>query len=102
MSKKSALNSLTLALGATLTAGLMATPAANAAANPFGMTSFSNGYMVAGEEESGKQKMSDEDLKAMCEKKMKEGFCGEGKCGKVEGKCGAALKEKCEALMKKG
>jgi uncharacterized low-complexity protein len=94
--KRPALNSLSLALGAAFTAGIAATPIANAAENPFGMTSLSSGYMVAGEQ--GKE-MTDEQLKAMCAKKMKEGFCGEGKCG--EGKCGADLKAKCEEVMGK-
>lgn len=78
MSKRSKLKPLAITVGAVLTAGMMATPAANAGDNPFGMTALSSGYEVAG----------------------KEGKCGEGKCGegkklqaqetakKGEGKCG--------------
>jgi uncharacterized low-complexity protein len=99
MSKKHCLNSLTLVLGTAFTS-LAAVPLAHASENPFGMTTLSSGYMVATEE--GAQKSTDEELKATCEKKMKEGFCGEGMCGKVEGKCGAKLKAKCESIMKKG
>jgi uncharacterized low-complexity protein len=81
---------LSLALGTAFAASLGAMPAANAAENPFGMTSIGAGYMVA-------DAHADADKKALCEKTMKDGLCGEGKCG--EGKCGAKLKAECETVL---
>ena len=86
MTKKATMKPLAAALGAVFAASLVSLPAANADANPFGMTQLSSGYMVADSH--------------------KEGKCGEGKCGgdkktegKAEGKCGegkAAAKAKTE------
>jgi uncharacterized low-complexity protein len=73
MSKQRNLKPLAIAVGAALTAGMMAISVVNLEENPFGMTQLSSGYMVA---DKG------------------EGKCGEGKCGegkeekKGEGKCG--------------
>ncbi len=59
--------SVSIALGATFAAGLVATPFAHAAENPFGMKILENGY----------QQLASNDN----ESKNKEGKCGEGKCG---------------------
>ena len=81
MSKKYELKPIAAAVGAALTASVIAMPIANADANPFDMTELSSGYMVADGHEEGK-----------CgEGKCGEGKCGEGKCGEgkaEEGKCG--------------
>ena len=65
------LKSLSLATGAALVLSLASGTVLAADSNPFGMTKLTEGYQVA----------------------MKEGKCGEGKCGgdkakKAEGKCG--------------
>ena len=84
MSKKKELKPIAAAVGAALTASVIAMPTANADANPFEMTELSSGYMVAdsegkcGEGKCGEGKCGEE--------KAEEGKCGEGKCG--EGKCG--------------
>ncbi len=104
--------SLALAIGTTFISGLGATTAiadTNTNSDPFAMTELSDGYMnlvEAGTDESGMMK-------------MKDGACGEGKCGgkmkaagkAMEGKCagnkpGAAAKDKamegkCGDKMKK-
>ncbi len=73
MSQESTKKPLAIAVGAAFVTTLAATPAANAAENPFAMSDLSSGYMVA---------------------EMAEGKCGEGKCGgekaksETEGKCG--------------
>jgi len=64
-----------LAIGATFTIGLAATPV-NAAENPFGMTDLSSGYMQV----------------ASAGDKGEEGKCGEGKCGGDKSKDGDADK----------
>lgn len=69
MSKKTTLKPLAIAASAAFATSLAATPAANAADNPFAMSELSSGYMVA---------------------EKTEGKCGEGKCG--EGKCGGEKK----------
>ncbi len=77
MSEKSFKKPLAIAMGATFAAALSASPVANADTSPFGMQDLSGGYMQLAESEG---------------KPMKEGKCGEGKCGegksKKEGKCG--------------
>lgn len=84
MSKQRNLKSLTIALGAALTAGMSAL-SANAHDNPFGMTQLSAGYMVAdkGEGKCGEGKCGGDknELKAQTADKDGEGKCGEGKCG---------------------
>ena len=72
MSKKFELKPISAAVGAALTASLIALPTANADENPFAMTELSSGYVVAGEAEGS----------------CGEGKCGEGKCGEGEGSCG--------------
>ena len=85
MSKKNELKPIAAAIGAALTASVIAMPTANADANPFDMTELSSGYMVADSHEGkcGEGKCGEE--------KAEEGKCGEGKCGEgkaEEGKCG--------------
>ncbi len=82
MSKKSEFKPLAAALGTTFAVTLAISPVANAADNPFSMTQYENGYMVA-EGKCGEGKCG--------ESKGEEGKCGEGKCGEDkggEGKCG--------------
>ncbi len=75
MSQKTTLKPMAIALGTAFVTTLAATPVANAADNPFAMSTLSSGYMVAASH---------------------EGKCGEGKCGAAktteakcgEGKCG--------------
>jgi uncharacterized low-complexity protein len=76
MDKKMQLKPLAAALGTTFAVSLSMAPIANAAENPFAVTAFQNGYMVAGEHEG----------------KCGAGKDAEGKCGAgkgAEGKCGA-------------
>ncbi len=99
MAKNPELKALAAALGTTFAVTLAISPLANAAENPFGVTQFQSGYMVAGEEgKCGGEKAADD--------KGAEGKCGgekaaddkgaEGKCGGekaaddkgAEGKCG--------------
>jgi uncharacterized low-complexity protein len=80
---------VSLAAGIALAGSLAGVSAAQADANPFGMTALSSGYMAAavGEGRCGGDKDKDKD-----EGKCGEGKCGEGKCGddkeEGEGKCG--------------
>ncbi|MBA2491685.1 MAG: hypothetical protein H0V34_08285 [Gammaproteobacteria bacterium] len=83
MSKRTNLKPLAIAVGAALTAGMIAIPVASAGDNPFGMTQLSSGYMVAGKEGKcgeGKCGEGKGKLQAKADKKG-EGKCGEGKCG---------------------
>ena len=83
---------LSLALGTAFTFSLATSPIVNAAENPFAMQSLDKGYMVA-----------DAD-------KMKDGKCGEGKCGASktkskakEGNCGGDMeKDAAAGKMKDG
>jgi len=61
---------LAAAMGTAFISTFTAT-AANAEANPFGMTELSNGYMQVAEADKAGSAMPG----------MKEGSCGEGKCG---------------------
>jgi uncharacterized low-complexity protein len=94
MSKGSEVKSIAAVLGTTFAVSLAAAPFAQAAENPFGVTQFQAGYMVAGEE--GKCG-GDKGAEGKCgAEKEAEGKCGankeaEGKCGGdkgAEGKCG--------------
>ncbi|MHB8914781.1 MAG: HvfA family oxazolone/thioamide-modified RiPP metallophore [Thiobacillus sp.] len=79
MSNKKTL--ISVAVGTAFAASMGAAPLAFAAENPFALQSLDKGYMVA-EHHEGKAKA------------MKEGKCGEGKCGNMkmgEGKCGMAM-----------
>jgi len=105
MAKKLKLKPLAAALGTTFAVTLAASPMANAAENPFSVTAFDTGYMVAGDAEGkcgGDKGAEGKDAEGKCggdkgaEGKDAEGKCGgdkgaedkdaEGKCG--EGKCG--------------
>lgn len=109
--KNNTKTSFALAMGASFVTGLSAT-AANAETNvntdPFAMSELSNGYMNLAEADSDAGKM-----------KMKDGACGEGKCGSnmksgakkaMEGKCAGkmesgakkAMEGKCGDKMKSG
>ncbi len=87
MAKNMRLKPVAAALGTTFAVTLAASPLANAAENPFSVTSFDSGYMVAGDTEGkcGEGKCGGDKAEG-------EGKCGEGKCGgdkaEGEGKCG--------------
>lgn len=79
MSSKKTL--ISVAVGSAFAASLGVAPVVSAAENPFALQSLDKGYMVA-------------DNHAAKPKAMKEGKCGEGKCGNMkagEGKCGMAM-----------
>ncbi|MEE8321157.1 MAG: hypothetical protein V3R68_04885, partial [Gammaproteobacteria bacterium] len=79
MTKKMTLKPIAVALGTTFVISLAASPVVNAAGNPFSVTEYESGYMVA-EGKCGDMK----DAEGKCGDKMKgkaEGKCGEGKCG---------------------
>jgi uncharacterized low-complexity protein len=98
MAKNMKLKPIAAALGTTFAVTLAASPLVNAAENPFSVTSFESGYMVAGDTEGkcGEGKCGGD--KAEGDKAEGEGKCGgdkseaEGKCGgdknDAEGKCG--------------
>ena len=101
MAKKSSLKPVAAALGTTFAVTLAASPLANAAENPFSITTLESGYMVAGDHEGkcGEGKCGgDKEAEGKCGEgkcggdKEAEGKCGEGKCGgdkeEAEGKCG--------------
>jgi len=91
MSTKS---NLSIAAATTFAVSLAASPLASAAENPFELTDYASGYMVAeGEGNCGEGKCGEKgEGEGNCgEKGEGEGKCGEkgegeGKCG--EGKCG--------------
>lgn len=91
---------IALAASVALTAGLALSPmVASADANPFASAELSNGYMQLAEGNCGAE------MKDKAEK-MKEGKCGEAKCGAdkkvaAEATCGAEMKHKAEK-MKEG
>jgi len=79
MSKNNCIKPIAAVIGATLVGSLSAVNVASAAENPFGASQLDGGYMMlASSHEAGKE--------------MKDGKCGEGKCGgdkgMKEGKCG--------------
>jgi len=88
MSKKTTINTLSIAAGTAFIASLAMTNVANAAegANPFAMNELSGGYMQLAEGKCGEGKCGGK--KAKSEGKCGEGKCGEGKKAKKEGKCG--------------
>jgi uncharacterized low-complexity protein len=84
---KKSIKPVSLAAGIALAGSLAGIQAAQADANPFGMTALSSGYMTqASIDDHGKKEEHKE------EKKEAEGKCGEGKC--CEGKCGGDKTEK--------
>jgi uncharacterized low-complexity protein len=89
MSSKKTL--ISVAVGTAFAATLGAAPVAFSAENPFALKSLDKGYMVA----------SNHDAKA---KGMKEGKCGEGKCGMSmadSNKDGKVSKEEHNAMFEK-
>ena len=73
---------LSLAIGSAFAVSLAASPLANAAENPFGMSALKSGYMLA---DASDMKASD--------KKMPEGKCGDKKSTKAkDAKCGGKMK----------
>jgi uncharacterized low-complexity protein len=92
MAKKLKLKPLAAALGTTFAVTLAASPMANAAENPFSVTAFDTGYMVAGDAEG--KCGGDKGTEGKCggdkgtEGKDAEGKCGGDKGKDAEGKCG--------------
>ena len=86
MSKKTL---IAAAVGSAFAAGLAAAPAASAAENPFALKGLSSGYPVAdhhgAKPAEGKcgAKPGAKPMDGKCGNaaKMKDGKCGEGKCG---------------------
>lgn len=77
---------LALTLGGAIATVLTASPLANAQENPFGMQKISGAQVLA----KADTKMPEG---ACSGKKMKEGKCGEGKCGAKKGKMKGKMKE---------
>ena len=111
MSKKSSMNPIAAAIGTAVIASLAAVPVAQADASPFGMTDLGSGYQVASnhmkEGKCGEGKCGGAKPKASSEGKCGEGKCGgakpkasEGKCG--EGKCGGAKPKASEGKCGEG
>lgn len=97
MVKNSELKTVAALLGTTFAVTLAIAPIANAAENPFGITQFQSGYMVAGEEgKCGGNKGAEGKCGGEKDKKDKKDKDAEGKCGgkkatgekAAEGKCG--------------
>ena len=94
MVKSPELKAVAALLGTTFAVTLAIAPIANAAENPFGITQFQSGYMVAGEEgKCGGNKGAEGKCggEKATGKKDAEGKCGgEKAAGKkdAEGKCG--------------
>ena len=85
MSKNNCIKPIAAVIGATLVGSLSAVNVASAAENPFGASQLDGGYMMlASSHEAGKE--------------MKDGKCGEGKCGgdkeMKDGKCGGDKEKK--------
>ena len=87
---------LSLTLGSALASSLLSmSPAIQAGENPFGMSTINTSQQLAAADD----KMPE----GGCSGKMKEGKCGEGKCGAnkmKEGGCSGAAKP--EEKMKEG
>jgi uncharacterized low-complexity protein len=100
MSKKSL---IATAVGSAFVASMAAAPIAAAAENPFALSGLSSGYQVA-DNHVAKPVEGKCGGKTAAEMKAKEGKCGnaakmkDGKCG--EGKCGAAKKDAKATEMK--
>jgi uncharacterized low-complexity protein len=109
--KKTFKTPFAVTVGAAVISSFAAT-AAQAEANPFGMTELSSGYMQVAEMKCGAEmKMPAAPATKMSEgtcagnkptAKAKEGSCGEGKCGAMmqDGKMKAGLEKACGAMMK--
>ena len=85
MAKNMKLKPVAVALGTTFAVTLAASHLASASENPFSVTTFESGYMVAGDAEGkcGEGKCGgDKEAEGKCGgDKEAEGKCGEGKCG---------------------
>jgi uncharacterized low-complexity protein len=101
MSKRTTINSISLAVGTAFVAGMATAPAVQADVNPFAATALTSGYMVAEkgaegncgarkpvtEAECGANKAAEKVKEAECgankaePKPIKEAKCGEAKCG---------------------
>jgi uncharacterized low-complexity protein len=91
MAKKHQFKPIAAALGTTFAISLAASPIAGAAGNPFSVTAFESGYMVADSHE-GKCGGDKSDAEGKCggDKSDAEGKCG-GDKSDAEGKCGGAM-----------
>ena len=103
MQKKSDLKTIAAALGAGFAVSLTASPMAQALDNPFAVTQFDAGYMVAAEGGCGGNMAAEggcggntqaadtaeaaESAEAATDDKQAEGSCGGG-AKSAEGKCG--------------
>ena len=101
---------LSLAIGSAFAVSLAASPIANAAENPFGMSALKSGYMLAdaSDMKASDKKMpegkcgdmsakSNDGMKA-ADKKMPEGKPGGKKVTKAQdGKCGGKMDDKAAA-----
>jgi uncharacterized low-complexity protein len=97
---KATKSTLSLAIGSAFAASMIAVPAAHAENNPFAMQQLQSGYMVAAADTAAAPAKAAEGKcggKKEGEMKAKDGKCGnkakmkDGKCG--EGKCGAGKKD---------
>ncbi len=93
MSKKTTINSISLAVGTAFIAGMATAPAVQADVNPFAVTVLSSGYMVAEKGAEGNCGAKKPVAEAECgankaAEKAKEGECGANKKAK-EAECGA-------------
>ena len=87
---------LALAIGTAFVASLAASSIANAApnsSNPFAMSELNSGYMQVADSHMKEGKCGEGKCGGDKQKKDMEGKCGEGKCGGAkkdtkEGKCG--------------
>jgi len=100
MSKKTL---IATAVGSAFVASMAAAPLASAAGNPFALSGLSSGYQLAAAQDA-KPVEGKCGGKTEAEMKAKEGKCGntakmkDGKCG--EGKCGATKKDAKATEMK--
>jgi len=100
---------LALAIGTAFVASLAASSIANAApnsSNPFAMSELNSGYMQVADSHMKEGKCG-EGKCGGAKKESSEGKCGEGKCGGAkkessEGKCGGAKKESTEGKCGEG
>ncbi len=94
---------IALAASVALTAGLALSPmTASADANPFTSNELSSGYMQLAEGNCGANKKAEHEAKCGEEmKKAQEAKCGEEMKKAQEAKCGEEMKEKAEK-MKEG
>ena len=101
--------SLTLAIGTAFTLGMAASTVSAESGNPFSMTDVAPGNVQLAGMKDGKCGEGKCGAGMKSDKPMKDGKCGgmkdskdmkDGKCG--EGKCGAGMKKSKEMKMKDG